>query len=174
MLSKLIRWALIKKSGSDTDQFAVQQLSYLGKTADGLIVFPYGHHANVPPDALALMFAIEGDATNRAAIAWTPKLRPVLKSGEVAFYHPLLPNLIIKLQENGEMLVKSGVKVLVDAPEAEFSGNVTIAGDLDVVGSTTIAGTVENNGVNIGETHIHSQGADSNGDSEADTGVPHS
>ena len=168
MLSKLIRWAKILKAGTDTDQFAVQQMTYLGKTADGLIVFPYGHHANIPPGALALMFAVEGDATNRAAIAWTPKLRPVLKSGEVAFYHPLIPDLIIKLQENGEMLVKSGVKVFIDAPDVETTGNLKVGGNLEIVG------TVENDGVNIGKTHIHSQANDGNGDTEEDTGSPHS
>ena len=169
MSRDLIRYAQITAAGSDREQFATQQLKYLGKHADSLIVFPYGIHANVPPDALALMFSVQGDATNRAAIAWTPKKRPVLKSGEVAFYHPLIPDLIIKLQENGEMLVKSGVKVFVDAPDAEFSGNVTIEGDLNVNGANVL-----HNGTNIGETHIHSQANDSDGDVEADTGAAHS
>jgi hypothetical protein len=87
MLSKLIRWARVTKSGADNGQFATQRLEYLGKVADGLMVFPYGMHGNVPSDALALMFSIQGSADNRAAIAWTPKDRPTLKGGEVAFYY---------------------------------------------------------------------------------------
>lgn len=37
-----------------------------------------------------------------------------------------------------------------------------------------ITGYLTNNGVNVGSTHIHSQGNDGAGDSEVDTGVPHS
>lgn len=36
------------------------------------------------------------------------------------------------------------------------------------------APTLTHNGTNIGDTHIHSQDADSDGDSEVDTGYPHS
>jgi phage baseplate assembly protein gpV len=142
-------------------------MEYLGKVADGLIVFPYGLHGNVPADALALMFAVQGNPDNRAAIAWTPKNRPKLADGEVAFYHPLLPNLIIKLQANGKMLVKSGVSVDVDAPEATFSGNVTIAGNLTVAGTSTFNGTMTNNGKDVGDTHGHAQANDSAGDVQA-------
>lgn len=35
------------------------------------------------------------------------------------------------------------------------------------------AGHVKHGGITIGNNHIHSQGADSDGDSEQDTGVPH-
>ncbi|MES7472754.1 hypothetical protein U6K92_12545, partial [Cutibacterium acnes] len=38
--------------------------------------------------------------------------------------------------------VKAGARLRVDAPEAEFTGNVTIAGDLHVQGDTTCDGDV--------------------------------
>ena len=148
MIRKLIRWARITKAGTDTEQFATQQLEYMGKVGEGLMVFPYGIHANVPADALALMFSVGGNPENRAAIAWTPKDRPQLAEGEVAFYHPRLPDMIIKLQANGEMLIQSGVKINIVAPETEFTG------------------IVKANGKIIDDTHQHSQGNDSNGDTE--------
>ena len=81
LIKNIVRWAKITTAGTDDQQFATQQMEYLGKVADGIIVFPYGLHGNVPPDALALMFAVQGNPDNRAAIAWTPKNRPKLKSG---------------------------------------------------------------------------------------------
>jgi len=168
----VVRWSKITKSSPDDQQSPSQQMEYLGKVGDGIIVFPYGMHANVPADILALMFAIEGHPDNRAAIPFNTTKRPKLAAGEVAFFHPLLPDMIIKLQANGKMLIKSGVSVDVDAPEATFSGNATIVGNLEVTGTTTLGTTVTSNGVNIGETHVHTQANDSGGNTEANTGVP--
>ena len=150
MLRNLIRLARVTKAGSDDKQYATQQVEYLGKVAESQMVFPYGIHGNVPPDSLALMFAVHGNPENRAAIGWTTTKRPKLSSGEVAFYHPLIPNLIIKLQANGEMLIQSDVKINIVAPETEFTG------------------TVKANGKIIDDTHRHSQDSDSDGDSQAD------
>ncbi len=129
-----IRLSRITAAGADDKQFTAQQMEYLDKVADGITVFPYGMHANVPADFLALMYSVQGNPDNRFATPFNTKKRPTLASGEVAFFHPLLPDLIIKLQANGKMLVKSAVSVDVDAPEATFSGNVTIAGNLQVDG----------------------------------------
>lgn len=140
----------------DQQQFATQKVEYLGKVADATMVFPYGMHANVAIDSLTLLFSVQGNPDNRAAIAWLPKSLPDLKPDEVAFFHPKIPNLIIKLQEDGQLLIKSAVKVFVDAPEAEFTGNVKINGNLEVVGSTTLSATVTSNGKDISDTHTHS------------------
>lgn len=129
-----IRLSRITAPGADDKPFATQQMEYLGKVADGTIAFPYGMHANVPADILALMFAVQGNPDNRVAIPFNTQKRPTLAPGEVAFFHPLLPDMIIKLQANGKALIKSAVSVDVDAPEATFSGNVTIAGNLQVDG----------------------------------------
>jgi len=109
LIKNIVRWARITKAGADDQQFATQQMEYLGKVADGLIVFPYGLHGNVPPDALALMFAVQGNPDNRAAIAWTPKNRPKLAEGEVAFYHPPTDAFII-WRASGDLDIESGDK----------------------------------------------------------------
>ena len=149
MFRNLIRWARVTKAGSDDKQYATQQVEYLGKVAESQMVFPYGIHANLPPHSLALMFAVQGNPENRAAIGWTPTKRPKLVEGEVAFYHPLIPNLIIKLKANGEMLIQSDVKINIVAPETEFTG------------------TVKANGKIIDDTHRHAQDPDSDGDGQA-------
>lgn len=58
----------------------------------------------------------------------------------------------------------------ISAPTINIDGTtIAISGT-----SVGITGSLTNGGVNIGSTHIHSQGNDSNGDTEVDTGVPHS
>ena len=172
-LRNLLRWARITKAGSDDKQFATQQMEYLGKVADGLIVFPYGLHGNVPPDALALMFAVQGNPDNRAAIAWTPKDRPKLADGEVAFYHPPTDAFII-WRASGDLDIETGNKgganvninckqakvtasesMTFDTPEATFKGSVTIDLALTVTGSTTLSSTVTSGGKDISDTHTH-------------------
>lgn len=46
-------------------------------------------------------------------------------------------------------------KVVVDAPESQFTGNVTIDGNTTVNGSTAVK-AITSNGVNISSTHKHS------------------
>lgn len=138
IIRNLLRWARTSKAGSDDGNYHIQQLDYMGKLADSLVIFPYGVHGNIPPECLALMFAIEGNPENRAHIGWKPDDRPKMSSGEVCFYHPLIPGLIIHLQKDGKMLVKSKVKVTVDAPEAEFTGNLTVKGNFHVDGNASL------------------------------------
>lgn len=185
IIKNIVRWATITKAGSDNEQFDTQQMSYFGKVADGLIVFPYGLHGNVPPDAFALMFSVGADPEKRAAIAWTPKDRPVLAEGEVAFYHPPTEAFMI-WRANGDLDIETGDKgganininckqanitasesVKFDTPEATFTGNVTIDldlnvkgnvsidQDLEVTGATTLGSTVTSNGKDISDTHTH-------------------
>lgn len=173
IIKNIVRWATITKAGSDNEQFDTQQISYLGKVADGLIVFPYGLHGNVPPDAFALMFSVGGAPEKRAAIAWTPKDRPILAEGEVAFYHPPTDAFMI-WRVNGDLDIETGNKgganinikckqanitaiesVKIDTPETTFTGNVTIVKNLEVTGETKLSSTVTSNGKDISDTHTH-------------------
>jgi len=144
-------------------------MEYLGKVADGLIVFPYGIHGNVPADSLALMFSVQGNPDNRAAIAWTPKDRPKLAGSEVAFYHPPTDAFII-WRANGELDIETGTGGTKDINIKAASVNITA--NVNIVGDTTFTGTVKANGKVIDDTHQHAQPNDSAGNSEATiTGV---
>lgn len=181
IIQTLMRWARITKAGSDDGQFALQQLTYLGKTADSLIVFPYGLHGNVPVDALALMFSVQGNPDNRAAIAWTPKDRPKLAEGEVAFYHPPTDAFIIH-RASGELDIETGVggtkainikcsdlNATCDNINATCDNmNVTATTKVDIVSPLTeFTGTVKANGKVIDDTHGHTQANDSDNDVQA-------
>lgn len=121
------RWGRITKAGSDAEQFATQQVEYLGKVADALIVFPYGVHGNVPTDALALLLAMQGNPDNRAAIAWTPKIRPTLVDGEVAFYHPPTGGTVI-WKQNGNLEITTDADIIATCANltANVSGDATV------------------------------------------------
>jgi len=158
MSRNTVRWARITSPGDDDQDFAVQQMEYLGKTSDGFMVFPYGLHGNVPADSLALMFAVQDQPENRAAIGWTPKDRPTLGDGEVAFYHPPTDAYII-WRQSGDLEIVTGdggtgninitckqanitasESATIDSPESTFTGNVQIDGNLNTDGAATLGG----------------------------------
>ena len=165
----VIRWSKITKSSPDDQQFPSQQMEYLGKVADGAMVFPYGYHGNIPADVLALMVSVQGNPDNRAAIGVIPKDRPKLADGEVAFYHPPTDAFII-WRASGELDIETGSNGTKDINIK--TSKLKITGNLEVTGTTTLGTTVTSNGVNIGETHVHTQANDSGGNTEANTGVP--
>ncbi len=185
----IVRWAKITQAGSDDKQFATQQMTYLGKVADGVMVFPYGFHANAAPDSLALMFAIQGNPDNRAAIPWDHKNRPKLVSGEVAFYHPSTDAFII-WRASGDLDIETGdggtknvninckqanvtasESMTLDTPLATLTGDVAVDGSLTVTGSTTFGATVTSNGKDISDTHTHVGSATAPTGAQVNTGV---
>lgn len=172
-----IRMSRITSPGSDDGQFPTQQMEYLGKVADGITVFPYGFHANVTADVLALMFSAQGQPENRFAMPFNTKNRPKLAAGEVAFFHPPTNSFIIG-RANGDLDIETGndgtgnvnikckqanvtatESMTFDTPEATFTGNVTIDKDLTVTEDTTLSSTVTSGGKDISDTHTHAGSA---------------
>lgn len=169
MFSKFAHWVRVIKAGSDAEQFATQQVEYLGKNSDAFMVFPYGVHGNVPSDSLGLNITTNCNPENKAVIAWTPKIRPKLEDGEVAFYHPPSGSTII-WKKGGflEITTEADVTVNCNNLTANTSGNTTInTTTFTINGNFVCNGTMTNNGQDVGNTHGHAQGPDSNGDSEA-------
>ena len=143
MSKNMIRWARVTKAGTDAEQFAVQQVEYLGKVADGLMVFPYGIHGNVPADSRGLMFSVMDNANDRAIIGWTPKTRPTLADGEAAFYHPPTDAYII-WRSTGKLEIVTGTNGTADieitAANVKINGNLDVTGDFNVDGTATLGG----------------------------------
>jgi phage gp45-like len=154
MGSKIVRWANITNSSADTQQFAAQQMEYLGKVSDGAMVFPYGYHSNVPADVLALIVSVQGNPDNRAVIGVSPKDRPKLAAGETAFYHPQTGGFII-WRAGGNLELNAG------SNDIDFTG-----ANFNFTGDTAFTGSVTANGKVIDDTHEHSQGVDSAGDTQ--------
>lgn len=70
-------------------------------------------------------------------------------------------------------LTNNRIKLSVGASEIIIEPDqITVNGNLIVNGNIGTNGTFENNGVNVGSTHYHEQGDDSDGDSEVPTGPP--
>lgn len=132
-IKNLLRYAVVTGPSDNDAAYPVQQISYQGKAADMLMLFPYGTHANVPNGALATLFAMEGDAGNKAGFAYTPKDRPVdLEPGEVAFYHPATKTFI-KLRNSGNLEIDTNVE--------DSGGNLVInsaAATVNTTGDTTV------------------------------------
>lgn len=134
-LKRIIRFGVITGKGTNGNEFWIQQMSYLGKFSDCLIVFPYGMHANLPADntVMNLFWAVEGNPENKAGIGWTPKLRPDLEPGEVAHYHPYSNSLVI-FRNNGDIdidTVKDGDSNNINILTQDC--NLTVQGNLDSV-----------------------------------------
>ena len=121
-LKNLIRWARVSRAGVGSGQFPVQQVEYLGKTGDTVVVYPFGFHANAEVDNLVFMSDVHGQAENRAAVV-TSGSRPDLAAGEVAVYHPGSGS-IIKMKADGD--------IEMAAPNVNIIGDVAISGDLTV------------------------------------------
>jgi hypothetical protein len=96
----------------------------MGKTSNAMMVFPYGMHANVDKDSIALMLQVLGDNGSKAAIPMSHKGRPVLAPDEVSVFHPPSGSLI-HFKSNGDIAIESGTKVTIGA-DVEINGNLTI------------------------------------------------
>lgn len=154
LIKNLIRWANITKQGDDVANYPIQQLSYLGKVADAIIVLPYGMHANIPADNLVLMFSNQGNEEDRAAIPITGQGRPSLKAGEVAIFNKESGATVV-LKESGAIEITAPSGVDIDG-DLTINGNAQVNGNLTVTGDTALGATVTSNSVNIGSTHAHS------------------
>ncbi len=74
---------------------------------------------------------------------------------------------------DSKVVIDTAVEVIIDTPNTTITGNLTVNGNVIVDGNTALGGTVTNAGVNISRTHTHSQGIDSDRNTQQDTQVPH-
>lgn len=78
----------------------------------------------------------------------------------------------ITLLTDGTISIKAETKVTVDAPDAEFTGNVKILGNLEVIGNSTLSSTVTSNGKDISDTHTHDGSPTAPSGPKTPTGAP--
>lgn len=180
-LKNLIKFGVVTGGADNASQFPVQQMVYKGKVVNALQIFPYGLYANnASDDSLGVIFSIDDNENNRAALCFTPKRRPTdLEQNEVAFYHPFT-NSFIKFRNNGNLEIDTGegnividsTNITVNCNTATVAGDVVINGDLTVTGATTLSATVTSNGKDISDTHTHIGSATAPDGPQVDTGVP--
>lgn len=169
LLNRLVRWASVTRAGDDTGQFPTQQVEYLGKVADCIMVFPYGMHANVDGNALAVLLAMNGNVDNRAAIPTSMNRRSALASGEVTIYSPVTRSAVtfkangdvvvnangdVVVNANGNLIATASGSATVTAPAINLNGAVTIVGGL-VADTVAVSGTLSQGGTSVGKAHTH-------------------
>lgn len=76
------------------------------------------------------------------------------------------------LLTNGTVVLKADTKATVDVPDAEFTGNVKIVGNLEVIGDSTLSDTVTSSGTDISNTHTHTGSPSSPVGPVSNTGAP--
>lgn len=188
-------------SCDDSADLRFASVSFLGKTQKVMLFTPYGLMSKPPADSLALIWSQQAQESNGIGMADDPRNRTLknLAAGEVALGNYTTGHYIY-FDENGLCTILADDINIVAANDITMTAeNITLnaASDIEISGDTVgieatttmdldattinitgttipITGALTNNAVNIGSTHKHSQGADSNGDTEQDTGVPHS
>jgi len=142
MIKELIKFITVTLAGSDSDQFPVQQVSFMENTADAFIIFPYGMSANAAKDALGVCFSVNGDDQNLAALVTSAKERiKNLEEGEVIFFHPKTKSFTY-YKNNGDIDIETKSKVNVVAVQTNLgAGGQPIARLGDSVQVTIPANT---------------------------------
>lgn len=126
-IKSLLRWARISGTTADDTDIPVQQSDYLGKVGDALIWLPYGYHASLPIDTLAIILAMSANADARVALPGSPRLRvQPIAVGENVVYHPGTGTKI-HFKANGDIDIET------KTPEGGTQGNINvIANDVNV------------------------------------------
>lgn len=161
----MIKRAYVTLVGNDAGQVQTTQVSYLGKTTDMEVIYPYGLFGNPPRGSLALLFSVQGHEENRAGIANLPKQRfKDNKEGEAGVGN-LLTGSVIKFLENGDIYInaKANQKVLIEGDSIitvngsatlDCPGGVTINSNVTINGTVTVSEDVVASGISLVH-HVH-------------------
>lgn len=161
---------------SSDDTQAIQQgiFRYMGSNPKGQLFTPYGTFGRAPDGSMVAVFSQNGNESNAIGMASDPNNRTLkgLKQGEYGIGNYTSGSYIF-FPENGDMIgeVKNDAvftcadtfKILIGATVFEFSETgLTVDGTaVDVIAD----------GISL-VNHTHSQGSDSDGDSEVETDAP--
>lgn len=193
-LKGLLRLARIVSSGSDDKSFPIQQIEYLGKNCDATMWLPYGMHANLPPDVLAIAISLNGNTETRYAFPSSPDKRsesPLpnpLSEGDLLLFNPV-SKAYVYFKADGTIKIDTSLDL-----DVAVAGNLTavITGNANIVATNIVlSGVTDINGTVIDLTgkitgaadvisgtgkslslHTHAQGVDSSADTQVETNVP--
>lgn len=151
--------SIITKPEKELYNRPIQQISYLGKTCNSEIFFPYGIHANLPVDSNLITFSILGQSSNKISIGNLSNKRKQLEEGEVIFYHPIKGQFIY-LKNNEDIFIKTGESELTMKKDGSsiLKSNLTVDGDFTSTGKI-LGNKVETEaGISL-DDHVHAQGS---------------
>ncbi len=175
LLKNLVKLARISLASKDDAKYAIQQVNYMGKTTPVLMIFPYGHHANVPVDVLVTLLSCNGDESNLHAIAHDSANRiKELKPGEVIIFHPGTKSYT-HYKDSGDIEIKSANNVIAEGKQVNVTATTSMnfqAPQFNFNGNTAFTGNVTANGKDIGSTHRHSGSPTAPTGAISNTGLP--
>lgn len=144
-------------------------------------VLNMGYSFNLPARSNSEVFLLsQGSDTNQKfALLTIPRdLQHQWGEGEGGVQHPTDPDRRLEFNAD-ETWLKDGDYVLGNDKELSISisggvATIRLNGDLEIAADNInfTSGGLTHNGTNIGDTHVHEQGSDSDGDGEQDTDGP--
>lgn len=161
----MLRLARIVASGSDDKSFPNQQIEYLGKNCDATIWFPYGMHANLPPDVLAIAISLNGNLETRYAFPSSPKERlesslpNPLSKGDLLLFNPV-SKAYVYFKADGSMVIntpKNLTATVASDTTITSTGKIIADGSAIELGST-ITALCNELFLTFFNTHIHTSG----------------
>lgn len=137
-LRLMVSRAIVKLVGDDK-KVQELQITLLDEEARAIVErFQQYGFTSVPfPEAEAIALSVGGSRSHMVVIAVDDRRyrKKDMEEGEVALYTDEGDYIILK---RGRIIeVKAGEKLLVDAPEAEFTGNVHVAGNITCDGDVS-------------------------------------
>lgn len=153
---QIIKQAICKTPGTDTDVFPTGVATANGKTTKFNRLLPYGLVSLEPSDYFVFLINSQGQEGVKFGIPSAMQNRKKgLQEGEVGLYNAKTKTWIL-LKADGTFEANCG---------GTITGDVIIDGDLIVTGDAIIGGISF-----LG--HVHEQANDSGGNTEQDTEVP--
>ena len=139
-LRLMVSRAIVKLVGDDK-KLQELQVSLLDEEARAIVErFQQYGFTSVPfPEAEAIALSVGGSRSHMVVLAVDDRRyrKKEMEEGEVALYTDEGDYIILK---RGKIIeVHAGEKLLVDAPEAEFTGNVHVAGNITCDGDVSDA-----------------------------------
>lgn len=140
----MINRGVISQTNSAKDVTQSQISLLAGESMDQVELFQhFGFTSNPPEGTECVAIAIGSNRENLVIIATENRSLRMkgLAKGETAIY--TADGTLIHLQVGGQVLVKTATKVTIDAPDAEFTGNVKVVGTMLVQEDATFEKNIE-------------------------------
>lgn len=136
--------AVVKAVDDSKDIQEVQLSALAGESLDKIPrVQDFGFSSNPPLGSEGIILSLGGSRENVVAIKVDNRVVRIknLASGETVIFTD--DGTFLHLKKSGQVHLKTATKVLVEAPDAEFTGNVKVLGNLHVVGNVLVNGAVQ-------------------------------
>ena len=139
---------------------------------------------NLPPGSLGWIKANDRDTSLflETYTARQPNTRRMHTFEDAVFIPDLMTSYTIAEEDAQAVTIQNRTgnvrislnsqRVKITAPDIEIVGPTKITGQTTIDGNVSTTGTLENNGVNVGSTHTHAQGNDSDNNRQEDTDPP--